>query len=227
MLKIIYEGLIPLLTGGTKAAIPLLVIGYILCAIIAYLLGSLNFAMIISRKKFNDDIRNHGSGNAGMTNMLRTYGKGAAGLTILGDALKAVVAIFIGWVVVGMHLGGGYVAGLCCILGHVYPCFFGFRGGKGVVVSAATMLMLNPAVFAVIIAIFVITVALTRYISLGSCIGAALYPFFTFYITPQPSRGPAFLFAFVIGAFVIFLHRENLKRLAHGTESKFSLKSKK
>ena len=95
MLKIISEGLMPIVFNGKQIAMPFMVIGYILVGIAAYLLGSLNFAMIISKKKYNDDIRNHGSGNAGMTNMMRTYGKGAAGLTILGDALKAVVAVFL------------------------------------------------------------------------------------------------------------------------------------
>jgi len=147
-------------------------------------------------------------------------------MTILGDALKAVVAIFIGWCIMGMHFGGGYLAALLCIVGHVYPCYFKFKGGKGVVTSAVAVLMLNPPIFLIIITVFILVVITTRYISLGSVIGAALYPLLIYVTVPVRSRGFAFLFAFIIACFVIYLHRDNLKRLAHGTESKFSFKSK-
>lgn len=198
----------------------------VLAALISYALGSLNFAVIISKKMYKDDIRNYGSKNAGMTNMLRTYGTKAALLTILGDMLKTVLAIVIGMLLVGRTFGGNYIGGLFAIIGHVYPVYFGFRGGKGVVTAATTILMLNPLAFLLVLAVFVITVACTRYISLGSILGACVYPFAIYLFTNSTEKGFAMIFALCISAFVIFLHRANLKRLANGKESKMSFKKK-
>ena len=196
----------------------------VLAALIAYALGSLNFAIIISKKKYNDDIRNYGSKNAGMTNMLRTYGTGAAGMTILGDILKTVVAILIGMLLVGRVFGGNYIGGLFAIIGHVYPIWFGFRGGKGVVTAATTILMLNPLAFLLVLGVFVVTVVWTRYVSLGSILGACAYPFAIYLFTSSTEKGFAMIFSLGISAFVIFLHRTNLKKLANGKESKISFK---
>ena len=120
----------------------------------AYLLGSLNFAIIISAKQYKQDIRNFGSNNAGMTNMMRTYGRKAAALTLIGDALKAVVSCVIGYVVLGQF--GAYMAGLFCIVGHIFPLYYKFKGGKGVVTAGVTILMCNPLVFLIVITIFII-----------------------------------------------------------------------
>ena len=223
-------GLIPLLAERTSMTLAFYVAGLVLVALVAYVLGSLNFALILSKKMYGDDIREHGSKNAGTTNMARTYGKKAALLTILGDVLKGIVAVIIGSFLMGATLGG-YVAGLFCIIGHVFPVFYGFRGGKGVATAAAVILVLNPLVFHVMISLFIITVLLTRYVSLGSCLAAAIFPLLTFYSRvavekPLPFSGVAFLCSFVMAALVICKHHTNIKRLVNGRENKFSFKKK-
>ena len=222
--------LVSRMEGSVGAAV--LIAGTFLAALIGYLLGSLNFALILSGKMYKDDIRNHGSKNAGTTNMMRTYGNKAAGLTILGDMLKAVVAVVIGSFLVGvMH--GGYAAALGCVLGHVFPAFYGFKGGKGVATAAAAILVLNPIAFVCVIAVFLICVVCTRFVSLGSVLAAAVFPLITFYTYfggkgIAPGSGFAFLCAFAMAAVVVIKHHANLSRLAHGTESKFKFnKSKK
>lgn len=200
-----------------------LILGHILCVAIAYLLGSLNFAVIISKYKFHDDIRKYGSGNAGMSNMLRTYGKVPAIMTFLGDAFKAFVAVFIGMLLLGES--GTYLAGLAVIVGHVYPAFCGFRGGKGVVTAIITVLFIQPFIALMVIAIFVLVVLFTRYMSLGSIIGAAFYPLLVY--TFLPGSGFKVIYAFVIAVFIIWLHRANIMRLKDGTENKLGSKGKK
>ncbi len=207
---------------------PIFIAGLVLTAVVAYILGSLNFALILSKRMYGEDIREHGSKNAGTTNMMRTYGKKAALFTILGDILKGIVSVVIGSFIMGATLGG-YVAGLFCMIGHVFPVFYGFRGGKGVATAAAVILVVNPLVFLVMISLFIITVLLSRYISLGSCLAAAIFPLLTFYSRvaverPLPFSGVAFLCSFLMALLVICKHYSNLKRLAHGKESKFSFK---
>ena len=180
---------------------------------------------------YKDDIRKHGSKNAGTTNMMRTYGNKAAGLTILGDMLKAVVAVLLGALILGLYYGG-YAAALGCVVGHVFPVFFGFKGGKGVATAAAAILVLNPLAFLCVLGVFLLCVIFTRYISLGSVLGAAVFPLITFYTcfgnkTIASGSGFAFLCAFIIAVIVIVKHHANLSRLAHGTESKFSFKKSK
>ena len=210
-------------TLSSGAIIGVWVTGFILCAVIAYLLGSLNFAIIISGRTYKQDIREYGSKNAGMTNMMRTYGKKAAGLTLLGDALKAVVAGLIGYAVLGQL--GAYVAGTACVIGHMFPVFYKFKGGKGVVTTAASVLMCNPFVFVIMLVIFVIIVAGTRYISLGSVMCMLMYPFVLNTIDTWLSGGcPYVIFALLMAVLVIFKHRENIKRLRQGKENKFSFK---
>lgn len=203
------------------------------CAIVAYLLGSLNFAIIISGRTYKQDIREFGSKNAGMTNMMRTYGKKAAALTLLGDALKAIVAALIGYAILG-HLGA-YIAGCACVIGHMYPIFYKFKGGKGVVTTAASVLMCNPFVFLILLICFVAIVAGTRYISLGSVMCMLVYPFLLHawdsWLLPAVileeevlRASPYTLFALLMSVLVIFKHRENIKRLWEGKENKFSFK---
>ncbi len=201
------------------------ILGFVFCAVIAYLLGSLNFALIISKKRFSSDIREHGSGNAGMTNVLRTYGKTAAAFTLLGDALKAFVAVMIGVVINGFM--GGYIAGLFCVVGHVFPVFFNFKGGKGVVVTAVTVLCLNPLVFAILLLFFVIIVAFTKYISLGSVMCMLVFPLLLNRLDVTAHHIVPTVTSILLSILVIFLHRSNIQRLWNGTENKFSLKSKK
>ncbi len=211
----------------------LLMIGLALVLILcAYLIGSLNFAVIISRLKYGQDIRNFGSGNGGSTNMLRTYGRKMGALTLLCDMLKAAVACTVGCLLLGLTVGG-YLAAFFCMLGHMFPVYYKFKGGKGVAVAAASMLMLNPAVFAIILVCFLVIVGGTKYVSLGSVMCALLYPVFLksmndvlfpyLYALGVTKIGPDVLFAVLIAVFVVFMHRENIKRLIAGTESKVSL----
>ena len=191
----------------SSARFAMLIAGIVLCALIGYLLGSLNFALILSGKMYKDDIRKHGSKNAGTTNMMRTYGNKAAGLTILGDMLKAVVAVLLGALILGLYYGG-YAAALGCVVGHVFPVFFGFKGGKGVATAAAAILVLNPLAFLCVLGVFLLCVIFTRYISLGSVLGAAVFPLITFYTcfgnkTIASGSGFAFLCAFIIAVIVI------------------------
>ncbi len=197
----------------------------LVCAIIPYLLGSVNFALVISKIFFRDDIRKYGSGNAGMTNMLRTYGKVAGISTLLCDMLKASVSVWLGIFV--FNYFGGYLAGFFCMFGHIFPVFFKFRGGKGVATLAAMVLTLDPICFAILFTIFVILVLGTKYISLGSVICCMLYPIVTYKLNTWNS-GFAVIFSFMTAAIVIFMHRENIKRLLNHTENKLSFsKSKK
>ncbi len=228
-LGIIPQYIMQNVSGGFATAF--FIAGGLLCALIGYFFGSFNFALILSKKMYNEDIRNYGSKNAGTTNMMRTYGKKAAFLTILGDILKAVAAVAIGCFAMGINFGG-YLTGLFCVVGHVFPAYYGFKGGKGVATAAAVILMLNPFVFLCVIGVFVITVLISRYVSLGSVLAAAVFPLLTYttLFSPEndlPHRGFAFLFSFVMAVIVIVKHRENLSRLAHGTESKFSFKKSK
>ena len=205
---------------------------YVLAFAIPYLLGSINSAVLISRVFYRDDIRNHGSGNAGLTNTLRTYGKKAALFVLLGDILKTVLAVFIGGLFVGMrYIGGfsldwgGFLGAVGCILGHVYPIYYKFKGGKGVLCTATAILILSPMVFAVLFLVFVIMVGYTKYVSLGSTWAGASFPFATWYCFPnQPA---VIVLGFLCGGLVVWMHRANIKRLLSGTESKFSLHKKK
>ena len=202
----------------------LLIVGFLVSAICAYLLGSINFAIMISKKEYHQDIRTHGSGNAGMTNMMRTYGKRAATLTFAGDALKAIIAGFIGYAMLGQL--GAHVAGLFCVIGHMFPVFFKFRGGKGVVTTAASMLVCNPFVFLIELAIYVAIVAIWKYISLASIMCALLYPVILHGLdTVMIGASPYGIFTVIIALLVAFKHKENIKRLLNKTESKFSFKT--
>lgn len=203
----------------------------------SYLLGSVNSAIIVSKALFRDDIRKHGSGNAGMTNMLRTYGKKAAALTLIGDMMKTVLSVGMAGLFFGFQYIGGmsvnyvlYVAGLLAAIGHVFPCFYLFKGGKGVLVTATMGLILTPLVFLALFVIFVIAVALWRYISLGSVTVAVLYPvaldfYFKAVLHAQPS-GPILLTSMLLAALIVWCHRENLKRITNRTENKFSFGKK-
>ena len=198
---------------------------FLLCGlfltVVPYLLGSVNFAIIISEKRFHDDVRTHGSGNAGMTNMLRTYGKRAAALTLGGDALKAIIASLIGSFMMGMT--GAYIAGFFCVLGHTFPIFFKFKGGKGVLCAATAIAMLSPLTFVWLLLIFVIIVFGTKFVSLGSVIGVMAYP-----LLLQKMEGVSIcnILALMIAALVEYNHRENLKRLLEGKENKISIGKK-
>ena len=219
-----------LFSGADRSlAITVLILSALLLSAVAYLLGSLNFAIIISGKSYHQDIRDFGSKNAGMTNMMRTYGRRAAGLTLLGDALKAAVSCTLGYVMWGQK--GAYLAGVFCIVGHMFPLYYHFRGGKGVVTAAVSILMCNPIVFLILFVLFVAIVLASKYISLGSIMCMLLYPIILDRVDRSallnevpPEGSPNVLFAFIIMALVVWKHRENIKRLWTGTENKFSFK---
>jgi len=154
---------------------------------------------------------------------MRIYGKKAAGLTLLGDALKAIVAGLVGYALLGQL--GAYIAGCACVVGHMFPVFFKFKGGKGVVTAAMSIMMCNPFVFVIVLLLFIAIVAITKYISLGSVMCVLIYPFLLSAVDTWLLGGcPYVLFALLISVLVIFKHRENIKRLRAGTESKFSFK---
>ncbi len=199
-------------------------------AVIAYLLGSVNFAIIVSRLREKDDIRRHGSGNAGATNMMRTYGKKAAYLTALGDFAKGLLAVaccryfFQG--VEGLPFDPAYIAGLFALLGHLYPVYFGFKGGKGVLTSLSIIFIVNPMVFFALLVIVLPILYIKRIVSLVSVTGAVLFPILTFISCIIMNRPPFYdtIFAAVFGIIVLIKHRSNIKRLLNGTESSFKKK---
>ncbi len=207
-------------------------IAAIASAVVGYLLGSLSFAVIISRLWMKDDVRNHGSGNAGMTNILRTYGKGPAILCTIGDFSKGLLAVLIArWLFAyfGVTLmDGGYVGGLFALLGHLFPLYFGFKGGKGVLTSAGIVLILNPVVVAFLVIPALIIIFLTRIVSVGSLLAAIAYPVVTWLVDTWQGKPPLYdtLFAVLIGGIVVFMHRGNIKRLLNGTENRFGQKKK-
>lgn len=190
---------------------------FLIIAASSYLLGSLSFAIIVCKLTLHKDIRNYGSGNAGLTNAYRTMGAGKTALVLLGDILKGVAAICIGREFGGML--GKIVAGIFVILGHVFPVFFGFRGGKGVLVGAVMLVLFDWRIFLVALVIFAVAVALTRWISLGSVLGAASFPasMWCFYQDKLLT-----VIALCMAAAVIFMHRSNIKRIVAGKENKFT-----
>lgn len=216
------------IAGSAPKFYGLYIAGILAIAIVAYFMGCINFGIILSKKKYNEDIRTKGSGNAGATNMLRTYGKGMAAATFLGDFLKGAVAAAVGIVVLGGV--GGFAAAFAAMVGHAFPCFYGFKGGKGVAVSAGAVVVLDWRVFLILIAVFVLIVWFTKFISLGSVTAFFLLPLLIYHMSVEtyalmPSL--CMIFAFLMMGLGIYLHRGNLKRISEGCESKVSFKSKK
>ena len=217
---------------GVASALPIWLLVLILLSIAAvgYLIGSLNFSILISRFIFHDDIRNHGSHNAGSTNMNRTYGTWAGVLTLVGDTLKGVAASLLGLLLIG-HTAA-YIVGFFCILGHCFPVFFKFKGGKGSAPSAGVMLAADPIVGILVILIFCSIILGTRYVSLGSIIAALMFPLLLDRVFALFTGGshPPFLMiisALLMTATVLFAHRSNIGRLLSGTENKVSFGKKK
>ena len=203
-------------------------------AVLAYFLGCFNGAVVVSRYILRDDVRNHGSGNAGLTNFYRTFGGPLTLVVILSDAVKAVVAVlFAMWIAHSISPElvtlSKYWAGLFCLLGHMFPCMFGFKGGKGVLVCGGAILALQPLVFLALLVIFLIEFAITRIVSLGSIILAAIYPVLTIcYWVWQGADLFTLVYIGVCSAImalmVIYMHRSNIQRLRAGTEYRFGEK---
>ncbi len=199
-------------------------------AIIAYLIGSINFSIILSKKIAGFDVRQKGSGNAGTTNMLRSVGKKAAVITLICDILKGVVAILIA-IILGNIVPTQnkallvQVAGIFVILGHTFPIFFGFKGGKGVATSLGILLMSNWKIGLICLVFALVLMALTKIVSLGSVAAAILFPVLTIFInTNYIVPGNYLVYSIILAILVVFNHRENVKRLLNGTENKISFK---
>lgn len=208
----------------------------LLTALAGYLLGSVNTGIIVSRVFWHDDVRSHGSGSAGMTNMLRTYGKKAAAMTAAGDVLKGVLAVLLGQWLFGM-LGltpawGGYLAYLGAVIGHWKPVFFGFRGGKCVLVAAGGLLAMHPLMIPLLACVFLAVFLPTRMVSAGSVAMGIGYPVMAWLYGRFWAKMPTtelWLFVFVaaaVGGIVIYLHRANIRRILNGTEYRFNGKNK-
>ena len=189
----------------------------------SYLAGCCNGAIITSFLFYKDDIRKHGSHNAGLTNFYRVYGGKFAVCVILVDMLKAFVAVKLGSIVFGEYLGlrleGEYFSALFCIIGHIFPAFYSFRGGKGILCSGTLLLLLDWRIAAVGWGLFLLIWLTTRYVSLGSVTAAFSFPITTvIFYWGHPT---VIVLAVCIAALVIWAHRANIGRLLHGTESKF------
>ena len=219
------------------------IIAIIITSIISYLLGSCNSAIIVCKIWKKTDIRSVGSKNAGLTNTFRVFGKGPAALTLFGDLAKGIIAVILGKLLfsllgVGLFVGEGipldtrfvgYLAGIFAIIGHIFPIYYKFKGGKGVLVSCSILLVIDPLAFFILIPFFALIVILTRYVSVASITAAIAYPIVTF--VSQSLRGfpnvwlNTLLVIFTSGL-LIYMHKPNIKRLREGTENKFGTKKK-
>ena len=209
-------------------------VAMMIVSVIAYLLGSISFSVIISKKMAGFDVREKGSGNAGSTNVLRSVGKKAAALTLILDVLKGVVAV-----VIAIILGNivpdinrellVQIAGIAVVLGHTFPVFFGFKGGKGVATSLGILLISNWQIGLICLVFGIVLIALTRMVSLGSCTAAVLFPVLTLFInehytvlTEGKSGSVYFIYSVILAVIVLYNHRSNIKRILSGTENKIS-----
>lgn len=198
----------------------------LLVVIIAYLLGSIPFGYLIVRRKVGADIRETGSGGTGATNVSRRAGKAAGVFTLVLDALKGAVAVEWVRVLVGSSLEAQWIvtaAAIAVIVGHIFPVWLSFRGGKGVATGVGVFLMLAPIALLCAGVLFIAIVALTRYVSLGSIVAAATIPLFVWlqsvFVVPLADLRPLLTAAVVGAMLIIFAHRGNIRRLAQGTES--------
>lgn len=206
---------------------------YIVMAIIAYLIGSVNFSIILSKKIAGFDVREKGSGNAGTTNVLRSVGKKAAIITLICDILKGVVSILIAIIIgnVAKNLDNELlvqIAGIAVIIGHTFPIFYGFKGGKGVATSLGVILISNWQIGLICLVFALVLMVLTRMVSLGSCGAAVLFPVLTLFINEHYtvfSEGKSyFIYSVILAIIVLYNHRSNIKRILDGTENKLSFK---
>lgn len=226
-----------------------LVICIILTMVISYLLGSCNSAIITVKLLKHEDIREHGSKNAGLTNTLRCYGKIPALFTLIGDLSKGIIAVLLSLLAFKLIMGGdcfdtavlpsvidektvGYLSGIFSILGHIFPLYYGFKGGKGILVSCSILIVIDPLTFVIIIPFFALVLFITRYVSVASISAAVFYPILTFILHYFAEGLPMNLcIAHVIlvactSVLLIYMHRANIKRLREGTENKFSFGKK-
>lgn len=222
----------------------MLILAILISAVLSYLLGSFNSSILVVRLLKHQDIREFGSHNAGLTNTLRCFGKGCAALTLVGDLAKGIVAVLLSKGICELLGTGltaqndvhfiGYIAGIFAILGHVFPIYYHFKGGKGVLVGVSVFLGIDWKVFLCLIVIFAVVLVISKYVSLGSIIAAACCPVVTF-LFQFWQRGDLPMWylwlntglAALMGAWVIYMHRTNIQRLKAGNENKLSFHSKK
>jgi len=223
----------------------MIILSCLFSALMGYLFGSINSAILTVKLLKHEDIRNFGSGNAGLTNTLRCFGKGCALLTLLGDLSKGMIAVLLSQFV-GKLLSGadadlylfGCIAGIFAILGHVFPLYHGFKGGKGVLVGVSIFLILDWRVFLILIGIFSLVLIISKYVSLSSIIATICCPFVTFAAQyfwkdihhQEFTLGQILLHCAllcVMAVMIVYMHRSNIQRLRNGTESKIGQKGKK
>ena len=206
----------------------------------AYLLGSIDTGILVSKYIYHDDVRRYGSGGAGMTNMLRTFGKKAAAMTAFGDVLKGVLAVCIGrWLFGFLPADGGispyvgvYMTAILAVIGHLKPLYFGFKGGKGVLVAGGAILAIQPVLLPFLVVIFLLCLLPTGMVSLGSITMAALYPLLTlgYSLFRGLSVGDTivcFIGSLIMAILVIYMHRSNIQRIREGKEYRFGKKHQK
>ncbi len=217
-----------------------IIVAGLISVIISYLLGSCNSSIIVVKLLKHEDIREHGSKNAGLTNTLRCYGKLPALLTLIGDLAKGVIAVLLSILTFRLIAGEGsfdrqtvgYISGIAAILGHIFPIYYGFRGGKGILVSSSILLVIDPLTFAIIIPFFAIVLVISNYVSVASIVSAIFYPILTFTLHYFVENEPLSLcivhtvLVAVTSALLIYMHRANIQRLKNGTENKFFKKKK-
>lgn len=207
-------------------------IAIIVVAVISYLIGSINFSVLISKRVAGFDVRQKGSGNAGTTNMLRSVGKGAAAITLVCDILKGVVAVVIAFLIGLIAKNEAallvQIAGIAVVIGHTFPVFFEFKGGKGVATALGVLICINWKVGLICLIFAVIMMAVTRMVSVGSCTAAVLYPILTLFGVQKDffivKEGSYLIFSLLLALLIIFNHRENIKRILAGKENKLSFK---
>lgn len=212
----------------------------VISVIISYLLGSCNSSIIVVRLLKHEDIREKGSKNAGLTNTLRCYGKMPALLTLIGDLGKGIVSVLLSILVFRLLVGSGsfdkqtvgYISGIAAIAGHIFPIYYGFRGGKGILVSSSILIVIDPLTFAIIIPFFAVVLLISKYVSVASISAALFYPVLTFLLHYFAESEPLStcivhtVLVAVTSALLIYMHRSNIQRLRNGTENKFFGKKK-
>lgn len=215
----------------------------LIAAALGYFLGSLNFSIIVVKLMKGRDIRTVGSRNAGLTNTYRCFGPQCAALTLIGDLAKGIVAVLLSQLFASMLKVGfapdnevkyiGFIAGFFAILGHVFPIYYGFKGGKGVLVGVASFLPIDPRVFFALLIVFIVILSISKYVSISSVLGAFYSPVAIFLMSLMVDGekfGRSLLYMLLcvpMAAMVVYMHRSNMERLMNGTESKFTFKFNK
>lgn len=215
------------LTQEAQTGLGLMIGVFALVAVASYFLGCFNGAVIVSKYILRDDVRTHGSGNAGLTNFYRTFGGPLTLVVILCDVLKAVFAVLLGaglfGLVIHVPVLGKYWAGLFCLLGHMFPCMFHFKGGKGILSGGVMAIMIDWRVALVVWGGFIILAALTKYVSLGSTWAGVSFPVASWFVYRD---WVILVLALLIGGLIVWQHRGNIRRILKGEERKFSLHKK-